>query len=246
MIRPFGICVAVSFLLTWPVSAIEVPRGLDDCPSLEACFRLLDRAISATDDGEGSNADVLANKLRRFGDTAKRELLKRATGDHPGWRNVAGAILSEWHSWTPSNVPELHEALRKDPGGWVARSLGEIATPQAIQALVEDLPKGSQNQTDFAFAELGAKAIPYLFPVLESDKNAASAARIISDMGSVAVPFASDWAALAVDTQQQLKTRLAALRGSKRSGTKRERHARASTLFCTILIRRFANKRTSL
>jgi hypothetical protein len=143
--------------MAWPATAIEVPRGLNDCPSLEACLQLIDQVVPARDDGEGSNATVLANKLRRFGDSAKHELLKRATGHQPGWRNVAGAILSEWHSWTPSDVSELHEALRKQPGGWVARPLGEIATPEAIQALVEDLPKGGENQTDFALSNLGVR-----------------------------------------------------------------------------------------
>jgi len=207
-------------ILVWPASAIEVPRGLDDCSSVEACLQLIDEVVPAQDDGEGSNAKALADKLRRFGDSAKYELLKRATGDHPGWRNVAGAILSEWHSWVPSDVPKLREALRKQSGGWVARPLGEIGTPDAIRALVQDLPKGSENQTDFALAGLGAKAIPYLFPVLESDKNAPSAARIIREMDAAALPFASRWAALAADKQQPIQARLGALRGIAAIGDK--------------------------
>jgi HEAT repeat protein len=213
LIWRFHVCLAVLCLGARPVSAIEVPHGLDDCPSLDACLLLIDRVVPAHDDGEGSNADVLAKKLHRFGDSAKNELLKRATGQHPGWRNVAGAILSEWHSWTPSDVPRLHEALRKDPGGWVARSLGEIGTSDAIEALVEDLPKGSENQTDFALKELGAKAIPYLFPVLENDKYAPSAARIVREMSGSAVPFASSWTTLAIDARQPVQARLGALRG---------------------------------
>jgi HEAT repeats/PBS lyase HEAT-like repeat len=213
LIWRFPVCFAAVFLMAWPATAIEVPRGLDDCPSLEACLQLIDHVVPARDDGEGSNATVLANKLRRFGDSAKHELLKRATGHDPGWRNVAGAILSEWHSWTPSDVPELHEALRKQPGGWVARALGEIATPEAIQALVEDLPKGSENQTDFALSKLGARAVPYLFPILESDKNAPSAERIIQKMNTLAVPFASQWATQAADPGQPVQARLGALRG---------------------------------
>ena len=183
MIRQFGVRFAVLLLMAPTASAIKVPGGLDDCPSIDACLHILDQVVPVKDDGEGGNADVLANKLRRFGDSGKHELLKRANGTHPGWRNVAGAILSAWHSWTPSDVPELQNALRKDPGGWVARPLAEIATREAIQALVEDLPKGSENQKDFALSKLGPKAIPYLFPVLESDKNASSAARVIREMG---------------------------------------------------------------
>lgn len=207
-------------LIARPATAIRVPSGLDDCASLEICLQLLDQVVPARDDGEGSNAGILANKLHRFGDAAKSELLRRATGSHPGWRNVAGAILSEWHSWTPADVPELREALRKQPGGWVARSLGEIANSEAIQALVEDLPKGSANQTDFALKELGAKAIPYLVPLLENSKNASSAARIIREMNTAALPFASQWATQAADPQQPVQARLGALRGIAAIGDK--------------------------
>ena len=49
-----------------------------------------------------------------------------------------------------------------DPGGWVARPLGQIATPEAIEVLIEDLPRGEENQTDFVLSHLGARAIPYL------------------------------------------------------------------------------------
>ena len=213
LISRFQCCAAILFLLTCPSFAIKVPAGLDDCSSLDACLQLIDQVVPSRDDGEGSNAEVLASALRRFGNPAKVELLKRATGTHPGWRNVAGAILSEWHSWSASDVPLLREALRKDPGGWIARPLGEIATPEAIQALVEDLPKGSENQTDFALSELGSKAIPYLFPVLERDKDAPSAERVIREMKATAAPFASQWATLAADTRQSVQARLGALRG---------------------------------
>ena len=209
----FGFWLALLFLMGQPLSAIKVPPGLDSCSTLEACLRVLDRVVPAYDNGEGSNADILADKLRRFGNSAKYELLKRASGDHPGWRNVAGAILSEWRSWTPSDVPQLQEALRKQSGGWVARPLGEIGTSEAIEALIADLPNGSENQTDFALSKLGAKAIPHLFAVLESDADADSAARVIREMGIVAVPFAPGWAALAVDPKQPLKVRLGAMRG---------------------------------
>lgn len=220
IVRYVGCLAVLLFLMAQPLSAIKVPRGLDNCPSLQACLKILDRVVPAYDDGEGSNGDVLANKLRRFGDPAKHELLKRATGDHPGWRNVAGAILSEWRSWTPSDVPELREALRKDPGGWVARPLGEIGTPDAIQALVDDLPNGSESQTGFALSDLGARAIPYLLPVLKSDENAESAAHVIRDMGATAIPFANRWAALAADPQKPVKERIGALRGIAAIGDK--------------------------
>ena len=47
---------------------------MDTCPSLNVCLQLLDAVVPATDDGEGSNSEVLARDLSRFGDAAKHEL----------------------------------------------------------------------------------------------------------------------------------------------------------------------------
>jgi hypothetical protein len=105
--------VLLLLLATSSAFAIRVPRGMDTCPSLNVCLQLLDAVVPATDDGEGSNSEVLARDLSRFGDAAKHELLNRATGNQPGWRNVAGAILSDWPSWDPSDVPALRKALQR-------------------------------------------------------------------------------------------------------------------------------------
>src|SRR6266481_7875556 len=87
-----GICVGV-FLAPALSFAIPVPHGLDHCPTLGECLGLLDSVVPAKDNGEGSNSEILARDMERFGEPAKQELLKRAAGQHPGWRNVAGAIL---------------------------------------------------------------------------------------------------------------------------------------------------------
>ena len=115
-IRNLGCAAALLLGGQW-ASAIKVPPGLDRCRSLQACMRLLETVVPDVDDGEGSNAAILARDLARFGEPAKRELLDRAVGPQPGWRNVAGAILGEWKSWDASDVAKLREALRKDPGG---------------------------------------------------------------------------------------------------------------------------------
>jgi hypothetical protein len=192
---------------------MEVPRGMGWCSSLDVCLQMLDKTVPANDEGEGSNSEALAKDLIRFGDSAKRELLRRAAGPHPGWRNDAGAILFAWPSWYASDVPALREALRLHPGGWVARPLSRIATPEAIEALVEDLPRGQDNQTDCALSNLGARAIPYLFPLLKSDSTAGSAARVISGMDPRPVSYATDWVAIALDPNKQFGERIAALRG---------------------------------
>ena len=127
----------------------------------------------------GPEEEEIRGILKQFGEPAKHELLRRAAGNDCGWRHLARAILWGWGPWMPSDVPELRLALLKDPGGWLARPLREIGTPEAIQALVEDLPKGSENQTDFALAKLGPKAVPFLMPLLEEEKTAKSARRVI-------------------------------------------------------------------
>jgi hypothetical protein len=94
-------------LVTETANAIQVPKGLDTCPNLSACLAVLDKAVPLQDDGEGSNGEVLARYLRRFGEPAKQELLRRSIGTHPGWRNVAGAILADWGSWKSEDTPAL-------------------------------------------------------------------------------------------------------------------------------------------
>src|SRR5258708_1570858 len=153
----------------------------------------------------GPEEEEIRGVLKQFGEPAKHELLRRATGDDRGWRHLAGAILWGWDSWTPSDVPELRSGLLKDPGGWLARPLGQIGTPEAIRVLVEDLPKGSENQTDFALAKLGPKAIPFLMPLLERKTTAESAQRVIRKMDDSALPFASLWARAASDASQPMR-----------------------------------------
>jgi HEAT repeat protein len=157
-----------------PTGAVQIPAGMHTCSSLAECLKLLDGVASTAGPGMGPEEEEIRQVLKQFGEPAKHELLRRAAGTDRGWRDLAGAILWGWDSWTPSDVPELRSALLKDPGGWLARPLGEIGTPEAIRALVEDLPKGSENQTDFALAKLGPKAIPFLMPLLEREKTAKS------------------------------------------------------------------------
>jgi HEAT repeat protein len=177
---------------------------------------ILDKAVPLQDDGEGSSGDVLARYLRRFGEPAKQELLRRAIGSHPGWRNVAGAILADWGSWTSEEVPALQAALGMDHGGWVAMPLGQIGTPDDIRALDEDLSTSAdiESQTGFALKKLGARAVPYLMLLLESQEKSLLAAQVIAEMDpQPIISYASTWVAIALDAHEPTKARMAALRG---------------------------------
>jgi HEAT repeat protein len=175
----------------------------------------LDKVVPERDDGEGSNGDVLARDLRRFGEPAKQELLRRAVGSKPGWRNVAGAILADWGSWNEGDIQALRDALRKDKGGWVARPLGQIGTPDAIRALVEDLSTAAdiESQTGFALEKLGPKAIPFLIPLLKDQEKSLLAAQVIAEMDPLPTAYASTWVVTALDAEVPLEARMAALRG---------------------------------
>jgi len=94
----------------------------------------------------------------------------------------------------------------------MAGPLRIIGTPTAIEALVEDLPKGSDNQTDFALEKLGSKAIPFLMPLFDDEGSSQAAARVIAAMGDSAIPFVQSWSQIANDPDEPLKKRLAALR----------------------------------
>jgi hypothetical protein len=139
---------------------------------------LLDKAVPAEGDGGTTNEKTLARHLRRFGEPAKQELPNRAAGDHPGWRNLASAILWEWHSWNSADVPALRKALERQHGGWPAGPLAEIGTLEAIQALAGDLAQCEdiENQTGWALTRLGPKSIPSLFLLLANDQSARQAA----------------------------------------------------------------------
>jgi HEAT repeat protein len=205
----------VLLLFAKAAGAIPVPKGLDTCALLSACLTLLDRVVPAQDDGEGSNSAILARDLRRFGEPAKQELLRRAVGNHAGWRNVAGAILADWGTWTVDDVPALRAALVMDHAGWVARPLSQIGSATAIHALVEDLSQGNDvaNQTGFALSKLGARALAELMPLLQNDEKARLAAEVIAEMKPLPIAYAATWTALALDRSEPLTKRVAALRG---------------------------------
>lgn len=207
------------------IHAYPLPSGFSGCGNLESCLNALDPKAKTSDGSTGPDEEAIAAKLSMFGEPAKIELLKRAAGDDVGWRNLSQSILYNWKIWSPSDVPELQAALRRDHGGWMAKPLATIATPAAIEALVEDLPKGSENQTDFALEKLGPRAVPALMPLLENADTAAPAIRVIKSMGKSVSSLQVEWVQTATNATKPLPERLAALRAISALGSKARQSA---------------------
>lgn len=182
------------------------------CKSVDDCLNAL-HDWSRTYNGRVEEVTVAVTNLKRFGDPMRRALLDNATGNDRQLRQLSDVFLNAWHDWTPSDVPALARALSYNRGGMVARSLGEVGTPAAMQALADDVRSGIQGQSEYAMQLLGARAIPYLFPLLEDSQSAVAATRVIEAMGDTSELFAQSWARMAADQQRPTKPRLAALRG---------------------------------
>jgi hypothetical protein len=203
--------------------------ALDGCQNLDICLARLDRLVQPNERSvRWEDMEAVAVNLRRFGGAARSALLERARGSNPGWRNYAGALLTQWNDWSDADVPALREALRLSPGGWIARPLGTIATPAAMEALIEDLRRqGAEGQSGSVLTEMGQRALPYLQPLLEEGARSENASLLLPDrsgaqgsafevVAAIAretqLPMARDWAALALDERQTREKRRGALR----------------------------------
>jgi HEAT repeat protein len=193
----------------------QMPSQFAKCEVLDDCLHALDMPAAQRADGSSSDLDAgFAVRLEQFGQPAKRELLKRAVGEDRGWRNLSGAILMHWQSFEPADVPALIAALHKEPGGWIARPLGQIGTLEALNALAEDARlHGAESQSGYALSHIGDRVFPYLLPLLSDDKQWHEAASILRDMKSNAANGLDAWLAIALDTAKPERDRVGALRG---------------------------------
>jgi len=203
-----------------PAFAVKVPRGFDQCKTLDSCMGLLDSVFPSNDTGDWDNSEVIARKLERFGVQAKLELLERATGSDPGRHRSATQILAYWKDWDAKDISALQAALKAEPGGWAASALEEIATPDAIRVLVSDIPHGEGNFTEAALERLSLNAAPYMLPAFEDDAASAEAARIIEGMLHPPTEFTTQWVVVALDEQKPTRQRIGALRAIGALGIK--------------------------
>jgi HEAT repeat protein len=227
MARLIASLVVLLAACAFDVAAEGRADGLKGCLALPECMALLDAVAPKSDRGPSFGDErEIADNLRRFGGAAKQELLRRAVGDHPGWRDLAGDILRYWGGWSPSDVPALRAALQLRHGGSIAWPLGETETPEAIQALVDDLVViGPSSQTGGALERLGAPVLPYLLPLLEDERKVYYASVVIRGIGVEALESAEPWLALAESSAYPKGQRLAALRGLAAMGDPIQRYS---------------------
>lgn len=221
-LRRSDLRVGAAIALFWAAApslghAADTLPDLSACQPLAACIAMLDRVVPAEDTGAlPRGADAAATQLSRFGEPAKVELLKRAQGSQPGWRNYAGAILANWPTWSDQDVPALSAALALDHGGWIARSLAVLGDDRAIDALIADLPDaGTESQTGWALIQLAPKSLTKLLPLLEldtQDPRGSAALGVITNSKDRARPLVPVWTGIAADKAQPPERRLAALR----------------------------------
>ncbi|MEM6850733.1 MAG: hypothetical protein AAF527_03370 [Pseudomonadota bacterium] len=202
---------------------------LDDCDTALSCLTALDPTVPPGDPGRYDlDVDAIRDVLRdRFGDDARYALLDMAQSAHGGWRNFAGALLSEWGGWREEDVAALRRALQLNPGSSIAEALADVGSDAAIRALVEDLkdPDGGARSV-YALKAVGPRTLPFLLPALQtgSGYNAEDAAlaggepwldavKVIAVFRWEAVVIADEWIAVARDRKEDPDVRIAALRG---------------------------------
>lgn len=201
---------------------------LQDCATVADCLGIIEQTLPEKDTGRsfGDEENVAAILKARFGRAARDALLQKAVGDHGGWRNYSGGVLEHWHDWSEEDIPLLSRALELQSGGWIARPLGEIGSPQAIKVLLRDLIKiGIGSQTGWALHNIGVKTLDYVLPSLaepgyeelppEADYREGwrAVAALIEAFGSRATIVADEWVEVAVSRRASQMRRVAALRG---------------------------------
>ncbi|MEX6632875.1 HEAT repeat domain-containing protein [Hyphococcus lacteus] len=201
---------------------------MQDCLSISDCLEKIEQTLPIKDNGRifGDERQIATVLKARFGRQARDELLKRAVGDHGGWRNFTGGVLRYWGDWSEDDVPILKQALELNPGGSIAHVLAEIGSDEAIAALFDDLIRsGGANQTGFALRNLGPEVLNYALPALSAPsyddlpedapytEGWRAVASLIGSFGSRSTFIADDWIAVANKRKATNSERIAALRG---------------------------------
>lgn len=204
------------------------------CDSLQACLADLATPPANRDKGMSGHEQAVARQLQGYGRAAVGPLLDLLQVDDAKVRDRAGYTLRDMDALTMEDLPALQSAL-VGGNGWVAPAIARVGTPEAIRSLVADLRRKAEetcNQTTFALARLGAKAVPYLLESYSCEPRCGSAvfhealASVFREMGAEALAAVMPLIAQATDPAQPLALRLAALHALEYIGphAKAQRH----------------------
>jgi len=208
---------AIIAILPFSTSAVENSDS-PICTSLEACLAILSTPATNYDKGISKSVQAAATKLQSFGRPAVKPLLQLLQSTDESVRDQAGYALSETKELLPEDLPTLQKALFFG-NGWVSGAIGQIGTPEAFRALVDDLRQNPQThtQTTGALADGGRKAIPLLLeaiscePGCPSRELSAAIAFVFGQMNTNAVAAVEPLVDIAQDESKADELRLATL-----------------------------------
>lgn len=134
----------------------------------------LTRLVNCPSEGSGMSRQevAIADSIKSIGAEAIPSLIKLLKHSDYKVRERASFIISEIDGINITHLDALIKSLRNGQS-WHANRIAEIGTPLAIEALVKELIKDCETETQItnSFKILGAKGVPYLFNIIDCKNN---------------------------------------------------------------------------
>jgi HEAT repeat protein len=133
---------------------------------------LIEKLKKAADPGRGITEEEskIARQLQAFGAEAVPPLLALLQDNNEQVRDVASYTLQDVEGLTEEHLPALVESHRRG-NGWFPTAIARIGTPKAVEFLVAELVQEKQTNTQLTLAvsTLGAKAVPHMIQIYQSE-----------------------------------------------------------------------------
>jgi hypothetical protein len=197
------------------VVARPLNQNVAGCRTLAACLERIGENIHQPYVDWDSGEHELTSKLREFGEAAKQDLLMRATDPDSAWRSVSTLVLRRWEPLSDVDLPPLLDAFHMREL-FAAYAIARIDSSVGMQVLMGHFEIWREfDVVADALTSAGAKALPYLFPLLEKDDDSIwiPTVNVIRNMRANAAPGVDAWVSIASDVGNPPRQRLAAMRG---------------------------------